>query len=431
MEHLEGLHRADAAIVGGELPGLLLASSLAHEGMRVAVVEVAGEEIPPFPQPASLLCGPDLARAAEVHGLSAAQEYAASLQFQLQTLSSLPRPYVQPRQFYAYARSPKDLPALESRRRLMASLHQPVSTAPDAGGCPFPVELSLMCPGVLVDISRWKDALEACILQHGGRIFRTSRVVSVDNTRVCTQRGYVDAPHIVLMQDKPPGLRLTKLLALLESRSFLQYKLTGDVPVHSIHQDIRPDGLTLIPADGGMIASWDAGRIGTLPPQGRLAALEKLLRSRLPDCQLGALRCGQRVQTLDGLPVIGPLPESPQVLCGASLQEIPAAMHAAALLTRRILGRALPEDARYEPDRHIPPRVLHPEIRRLWGLYGRNLIRRSAPSCAHCSCRMRYCSATAHWECPFCGSVYTMLGRVAAGPGMRSAQISVRQRPDI
>lgn len=430
MVRLEGMQRADAAIVGGGLAGLLLAASLTQSGMRVAIVDAADGSDAPASGAASLLSAPVFMRIEAAHGVAAAQQYADGLSSQLHAMLAAPLPYVRETPVYAYAETEADLPALEDQHRLLTSLRVPVSIAPDAGGCPFPVALSMTVQGALVDIPRWMSALQASILRRCGRIFTDSRVIAIDSTRVYTQQGCVEAPHVILTTGKPLGLRSRRILALLESRVVAHCELTAPFPLHSCQLPVRESGFSLHPTVWGAVAALDAGRAGTPFAQESLLRFPQMLHSYLPDWQPGEIRHSQAVRSADGLPIIGTLLGS-RVLCASGYSGILGAMHAAEALTRRILGHALPEDAMYAPDRAVPQSILRPELRRISGMYARNMLRRSAPACAHCACRLRYSTAAQRWECPYCGTCYTMLGRVICGPGMRSAQVSVRQRPDM
>lgn len=431
MGRLAGMRRADAAIVGGGLTGFLLASALSQEGMRVAVID-AGDGTPSVSNAlAAALCVPVYARIEAAHGLEQARMYFAALQSQLMTLADAPLPYVRNTPVFVYAETPEDLPALERQQELLMRLGVPASIAPDAGGCPFPVELSLMAHGqALVNLPRWTSALQSQINRRDGRIFTGSRVIAIDGTRVCTAQGCVDASHVILTTGKPLGLRSRRLLPLLETHLLAHCELTGPVPLHSCQLAVQENGLTLAPTATGITVTWDAGRLGARQQSARLAHFEHLLNAHLPDFQRGEMQYSQPVSSADGLPVIGILPGT-RLLCASGFSGVLGAMHAAQVLTQRILGRALPDDAIYAPDRPIPPGILRPQIRRMAGIYAGNMLRRSAPPCAHCGCRMRYSTAVQRWECPYCGSAYTMLGTPLCAPAMTSARVSVRQRPDL
>lgn len=431
MDLLDGLFRADAVLVGGGLTGMMLAAALSESGMRVAVVDDAEGSSEPGSCVASMLCAPLLARAEHAYGADTARRYAACLQTQLHALLAASLPYVRPIAGYAYASRDK-LPELEKQHALLLSLQVPVRIAEDAGGCPFPVELSLTAKAALINTAIWREALSAVIRRRGGRIYRNCRVMALREGQVLTPKGCVEAPYVVLTTGKPLGLSAKPLLALLESRRLAWCMLTGSTPLHSSQQSAGGDGLAFHPTPEGIAAVWDAGRLGAPAQQERLRTFDRTLHRLLPDWTCSEIRYAQAVHPLDGLPIIGPLPGS-QALCiaGTDGYGVLGAMHAAEVMARRILGHALPEDAMFLPDRELSMAVLRPHMQRCTRIYLRSMLRRRAPVCSHCGCRMRYSIAAQCWECPFCGTCYTMLGQRLCGPGVRNAAVSVRQRPDL
>ncbi len=431
MNRLEGVYRADAAIVGGGLTGLLLASALTQAGMQVAVVEASDERREEDSCVASMFSAPDFAQIEAAYGVDAARRYAAGLQAQLHALTAASLPYVREIPGYAYAFQ-NELPALEKQHQLLLALRIPVSIAEDAGDCPFPVALSLKTEAALIDRKRWQEALVSAIRRRGGRIFHNSRVIALHSGQVFTQHGQVEAPQIILTTGKPLGLCVKSLLTLLESRRMVQCTLTGGISLCSSQQNLTKVCFNLFPSTEGSTAVWNLGRIGMSAQQESLRSFENALHRLLPDWTHGEFRYAQAVHSLDGLPVIGPLPGS-QILCIAGTDSSPvlSAMHAVEVMARRILGHALPEDAMYLPDRSIPKGILRPQMQRCTRIYLRSMLRRRAPVCPHCGCRIRYSIAVQCWECPYCGTCYSMLGQVLCGPGMRDAEVSVRQRPDL
>lgn len=427
MDVLTGSKRADAAIVGGGLTGLLLAASLAQEGLKVALVEASDGSFPLPREAAHIHAGETLARAEAIHGTDVAKQYAQCLQAQLQSLLAASQPYVQPLPLYTYALHRKELPAMEARRALYTRLHLPVYVAPDAGGCPFPVELSLLAPSqAVLDMVRWQLALQASIRRSGGRIYIRSQVVSMESARVCTAQGCLQAPIIILTTGIPLGWRAPHLLSC---RTCAHCMLTGGMPLHSLQQPLTQSGVFLCPAPNGLIASFDTCRSGTRQQQTQLNRASARLPHLLPDWQPGEWRYTRHALSVDGLPFIGTLPDS-RFLCATGVNGILAAMHAAEVLTRHVLGRALPEDQLYAPTRRLPAACLRPCQRQIAAIRMANWPRLHAPKCAHCGCRMHYTPPLALWECPLCGSACTLLGQPAAAPGTSSVNVSPRQRPE-
>lgn len=431
MGELTGLCRRDAVIVGGGLTGLLLGSALLHAGMGVAILD-AGEGASALSTGVATLMQPRLLlRIETAHGVDAVCRHAQALQEQLQALLETPRPYVQTVSVYAHA-LPGSRELLEKQQDHFCAWHIPACIAPDAGDCPFPVEGGLLLGNqALVDVPRWMDALRSRFLRQGGRLFTASRVIALEGTRAFTAQGCAEGRQIILTAGKPPGLTHKGLLRLLETRLLARCELTGAYPLHSVHQSLHAGSLRLRPTPWGAAAVWDCGRCGTREQTMQLAEFARVLSARLPDWPSDEASFAAEIFPLDGLPVIGPLPGSAHLCAtGYSSCGVLGAMHAASVLTRRILGQTQPEDGLYDPARRISPSLARPLLWQSARLQTGNLLRPGAPACAHCGCRMRYCVSTRRWECPRCGSAYTMLGQVITGPGMHNAPVSVHQRPD-
>lgn len=434
---LRGIRRADAVIVGGGLTGLMTAASLGEGGMRVIVLD-AGEpgqgSTALCTGSVTLLAAPVYARILKAHGPDEAHQHVDTLRSLMAELPAWLTTPFRETESYVYAFLPRDLPALEEQHRLCTSLGLPVHIAPDAGGCPFPVELSLVLPGQwMVDVAPLIEGLVQRIRRQGGQVYGRSLVIETDEGRVCTREGCVAAPVMILACGKPPGLIHPGVFALLESRMMLQCRLTSQVPLHTCQQSVRPDGLSLRPIPGGALASFCAGRGGTRAVPERTALFHRILHGRLKDWEAGPLDFRQELWALDGLPVIGALPGyRGRVLCAAgySGHGMLGAALAARVLTRRIMGSVLPEDRLYAPDRTLPRDLLRQSRQHLRWLRARAALHPQAPACTLCRCRLRYCAPAARWECPVCGSAFGMLGGLLNGPAVRDACISASQRPD-
>lgn len=441
----KGVRRADAVIVGGGLTGLMTAAALCAVGMKPIVLDAAlpfGGASGRCTGSVTLLNAPTYERIASAHGIDAAGEHVDVLRSLMAELPAWLTPLTTFREApsYVYAFLMRDLPALDRQQRLCQQLGIPASIAPDAGGCPFPVELSMLLQGqLMVDVPPLLDALVQRIRSHGGQVYARSRVIGLEDGRVCTREGCVDAPVTILAAGKPPGVKHRGIFALLESRTMLQCRMTGPFPLHTCQQSVRPDGLNLRPVPGGMLVTLCAGRSGTPEVTRRAELFQRILRFRLPDWEAGALHIRQDVWTLDGLPVIGALPGSRgQLLMAAGYggDGILGAALAARVLTRAISGRTTMQDRRYAPDRLLPREPLRQQERWLrrepWRQKWRNLaqLQPRSPVCTLCHCPVRYCAPTLRWECPVCGSSFGLLGALVNGPAVQDAAISALQRPD-
>lgn len=436
---LTGICRSDVVIVGAGLTGLMTGAMLTDTGMRVTLLDAGQCRLG-----ASGLCsGAATAMQPWVYGRilrswgsETVHQYAADIQ---DALASLPgmlrgRTAYHEADAYAYAFLPQDLPALEEHLSLCQSLGLPTAYAPDAGGCPFPVELSMMLGHqLLADVPPLLTALARHIRRGGGQVFGHSRVTGFDPGCVYTPDGRADAPRIILAAGKPPGLRRFSLLALLESRTMAGCRLEGAIPLHSLQQSVREGGLHLTPSPGGMVASWALGHAGSRESAERAGQFRRVLQGRLPDLTAGPLRFRQEVFPVDGLPVIGRLPEYPGRMwcaCGYSGWGLTGAMLAATVLTRALLGTPRPADVIYRPDRRLPMRVRLPMLRKFFTLRVSSRMR-SGPPCPHLGSRLRYHPPSRRWECPFCGSTFTMFGVPVSGPALQGRYISPSRRPEL
>ena len=428
---LAGVHRADAAIVGGGLTGLLTADFLSGEGLRTALVT---DGLPACPGPliVSLQQPEAFRRIAAHHGQEALREHVGRLRRVLRALPGWLEPLAPFREaeVYAYARMPQEVPLLEMQRALLKGLRIGAQIAPDAGGCPFPVTLSMRSPALLIDSQRLAESLVRRIAAAGGRVFTGSRVVNASASAVFTAEGRVDAPLVLLCTGKPLGLCGRRLLALLETRTTAHCRLTPPVPLHTVQTAVLPGGLALLPSGGVVHAAWDAWRTGTREEALRSAYFRRILHSRLPDWQAEPPDHRLQVRTADGLPMVGGLPaEGGQVLFASGAEDFPTAVLAAQALARLALHRPTPADLLLRPDRPLPRRAVRQALRRLRRHRVVNALRTGAPRCSHCACRLRFFEAARWWGCPCCGSAYGVLGSRVGGPTLADAEISAAQRP--
>ena len=439
LSSLSGIRRADAVIVGAGLTGLMTAESLCRSGLRVTVLDAAepGSGASGLCSGAATLqAAPVYARIAAIHGMDAARLHLEALR---ETQSALPSLLSgaghRDADSYVYAFLPRDLPALAEQHKLLTSLGLPVDYAPDAGGCPFPVELSTCLKGQLMaDVPSLLSALIRRIRLSGSRIHAHSPVIALESGRVCTPAGRVDAPVVILAAGKPLGDGHPHTLSLLESRTLIQCRLTAQLPLHTLQQSVRPDGLSLRPVPGGAVASWCAARSGTPEEAERTALLTRVLHGRMKDWEMGEFRFQQELWPVDGLPVIGALPGYRGRVLGAtgySGHGLLGAALSAQVLTRHILGRSLPDDALYSPERPLPAAVLTQRQKQLRHLRRAAAWRYRSPRCTLCHCRMRYSIPGERWSCPVCGSAFGMLGQRLNGPALINADISALQRPDL
>lgn len=427
---LSGVHKADTVIVGGGWTGLLTGYFLAGSGIQVALVTQSLPE--PGPLCAALHQPDRYLRVAFHHGYDALQSHLSRMQRILSLLPGWLAPLTPFREseLYAYAHLPAELPILQAQQKLLARFGVAVHDAPDAGGCPFPVTRSIRSEALLISGEGLADALCQGICSGGGSIFAGSRAVNATATQVFTPLGRVDAKQVLLCTGKPLGLTGRRLLSLLETRTALRCRMKPPVPLHSLQTSVLPGGLTLLPADGYVTALWDAGRTGTRVEIYRTALLQRILRRRLPEWEAGPPSYSLQVHTADGLPVAGALPvPQGQLLTACGAEDLLTSLMAAQALARLALRRPHPEDLLLRPDRPLSRQAMKQATQLLRRRRTVNALRRNAPRCSHCGCRLRFHEAARWWGCPVCGSAYGLLGSRIGGPALMDADISATQRP--
>ena len=438
---LSGLHRADVAIVGGGLTGVTAAMLLAEQGLRVVLVEAHR-----LGDGAAWACagivtaqlGQAYQTVADCAGLDAATALARMSMDAVgsvrETVKRLDIP-CQAREtgVYTYAFLRRDLPALEKQLTLQQRLGLPVSAAPDAGSCPFPVELSMLLErqltlsplGYLMGMAE-KARQAGCLIAEG------SPVRAVQEGRLLLEEAVIEAPTILLATGVPIGCKALPVLAMTSAYARETVVLTGGAPFDNCHISVRDGGLTLRPLPRGFLTTWTLGRSG-MDRGEREQQLDRVLDGRLPECRAvdGAIR--QDVWSRDGLPLIGSIRERRHHLLmatGYGGYGVTGAMLAAQVLTRRILGRPLPEDAIFNPNRRYPGAkgIISAGTRELRKIRLRNRFRLRAPICPHMGCRLRYSHATGKWECPCHGATFSLLGENIDAPAMTTIRVTARQR---
>lgn len=440
---LRGTLRADAAIVGGGLTGVTAALLLQAQGVQTVLLEARR-----LGQGATFGCGGLVTcqafhayqTAARAVGPDAARTLAQLLREAVQGVIHLAeRPgmacSLTLASVYAYAETMDDLPALENLLALEGKLGLAVSEAPDAGGCPFPVELSAVMPHqamlaplpYLLGLARDAAAL-------GCRIFEGTPVLDMHGRRLKTPGGAVIADRILLCTGVPLDCLRLPVLTLLEPRLREARVLRCCQPLHTAQLSVQTDEMTLRPIPGGLLMTFDRGALGT--PQARRSGIirDRTLRALLPEAVTADVILRREIFSRDGLPLIGPMhPREDRILMagGFSGFGLTGAYLAARVLTGIVLSRPLPESGLFRPFRSYPGkgRVQARGLAASGKAYVRGWAHPSVPRCPHMGCPLRYNPANRRWECPCHGSTFDVLGQVEAAPAIRNARLSPKDRP--
>lgn len=440
---LRGTLHTDVAIVGGGLTGVTAALLMQAQGIETVLLEARQ-----LGQGATFGCGglvtcqafhvyQTVARAV---GQDAARTLAQLLREAVQGVVQLAeRPgmacSLTPASVYAYAETRDDLPALERLLTLEGKLGLAVSEAPDAGGCPFPVELSAVMPHqamlnplpYLLGLAREAAAL-------GCRIFEETPVLDMNGLRLKTPGGAVMADRILLCTGMPLDCFRLPVLSLLEPRLREARVLRWCQPLHTAQLSVQADEMALRPIPGGLLMTFDRGALGTPQAQRSSVIRDRTLRALLPEAVTEDVILRREIFSRDGLPLVGPMhPRENRVLMAGGFGGfgLTGAYLAARVLTGIVLSRPLPESGLFRPFRSYPGKswVQARGLAASGRAYVRGWAHPSSPRCPHMGCPLRYNSANRRWECPCHGSTFDVLGQVEAAPAIRNARLSPKDRP--
>lgn len=431
MVRLQGHEHADVVIAGVDLTGLMLGALLCRQGMRVILLEMgdigAGCFCAGLASPMQPVM---LQRTLHHRGKAAAQQYLRALTRMARDLPQrLPRGIAGRISHSQYASHAAMLPLLAQQQRLCRQLGIPVIRTDGSLHGPLNAAGRLLLPGQwLVDLPAFMAHLRRSITSRGGRLCLHAPITEIRPDRVCTRDGCADADVVVLSGGLLPGMPHSPLLPLLEHRTLALMHLHGGIPLTACMTPAHSDGLSLCPADGGVLAVMPLGPTGLNGQSARLRRMRQLLLRHLPDDRPGPVTVLQEVRSRDGLPIAGEIPGSGgRLLCAAGCGGLglPGSALAARALQRAILGAPAPEDALLRPDRAIPASLRH----RHHAASMRGRLRVHAPRCTCRRGRLRYSRAAAAWQCPVCGSVFGAVGQRLAGPSLRSADVTPSRRP--
>lgn len=439
---LRGIQHTDVAIIGGGLTGVTCALMLASQGVSTIVLE-AGR----LAQGGSWACtgkvtsqlGGIYQTVADTISEEAASVYARLMREAVHGVRSLVEKHqlrcgLEDQDVYVFAETSADLPPLRKLLDLESRLGLSVTAAPDAGGCPFPVEQSTVVRGqLLLSPVPYVLGMAEAAAALGCQIHEESPVREISGGRLTTPGGSVEASVIVLATGSPIGCKKLTTLAMMQQRTCQVAVMQGEPLLHASHLSILSDEMTLRPIHGGALMAWDMGRTGAKEHVGRQTILRRTQKALLPDMRQVDSIIRQDTWSGDGLPLIGALHGQDShllIATGYSGWGVANAYLAGRLLTGQIMGRPLPEAPLFRPDRsyHQRLKVIARGGIKTGGAYLAGLARPSAPVCPHMSGKLRYNHEAARWECPCHGSAFATLGETLEGPAMRNASVSAKQR---
>ena len=247
-----------------------------------------------------------------------------------------------------------------------------------------------------------------------------TRVLSVEDDLIHTDRGTVRAEHIVFACHYPfvnvPGWYFARMH---QERSYVLALKSPWLP-QDVHLGVDGDGLSLREAEGLLLLGGGGHRTGENKEGGQYAALRDAARTLLPGCVEVGCWSAQDCVTVDRIPCIGQYARAQPrwyVATGFAKWGMTSAMVAAQLLSGMIAGDAPDWADVFSPQRPVIAADNMKPLLNEAGHVVRSLARVSpAPRCAHLGCELSWNPDEESWDCPCHGSRFTPEGRLLDGP---------------
>ncbi|MFJ3404878.1 FAD-dependent oxidoreductase [Promicromonospora sp. NPDC090134] len=441
--------RADVAVVGAGLTGVVTALLLADGGADVVVLDAGSARTTTTARSTgklSVLQGTKLARL-DRHGSEVVGDYLAAgfagLGWLRRALEDL-NVAVDNRDDLTVATTPDQITDIDAVAAACAH-HDLAAQWEEHPPYPAPTYGAVRLPGqAQVDPLHMLSALRSRLRSRGVAVHDRARLKQVRRFRsgvaLRTTRGTVLAEHVVLATGVPPG-RLGGLFLRLEAnRSLLT---TWEVP----DPDALPTGFadtmsitagspvrSLRMAHGLLMVGGEGYAVGREPaPAGRLAALDEWTRAHLPVGPTRHTWAAQDYSSDTGLPLVGPaVPGDDRVLVATGYDKWGLTTGAAAglALAGRILGEPVPWGRTLEPWARSP----EPDARAAV-TFGEQTVgwacattrptgqragaRRVSRVCPHLGGVVRWNEQEESWDCPVHGSRFAPDGALLEGPATK------------
>lgn len=261
----------------------------------------------------------------------------------------------------------------------------------------------------------------------GLHIREHTRVLSVEDDRIHTERGTVTAEHIVFACHYPfvnaPGFYFARMH---QERSYVLALENTWLPRH-VHLGVDGDGLSLRTAGGYLLLGGGGHRTGENVEGGKYDALRDAARTLFPGSREVASWSAQDCVTVDRIPCIGQYARSQPdwyVATGFAKWGMTTSMAAARIIAGMIAGDPPDWVEVFSPQR---PVISADNMKPLMNEVGhavRNLTKVTpAPRCRHLGCELTWNPDEDSWDCPCHGSRYSAEGELLDGPAQTALEL--------
>lgn len=455
---LEGDHHADVAVIGGGLAGMLTAAALAREGAEVTVIEanrIGSGQTAGTTAKLTAQHGLKYQELTSTLGAEAAGQYARCNLAAVERLRHLVREWSIDCDFRDCTTFLYTVGApgpLEEEYEACRALGMDVFLTRDTE-LPFPAQAL-----GLRNQARFHPLRLLAALAEGVTIYEHSRVLTVEDQTVRTERGSVTAGTVIFTCHFPflnvPGYYFARQH---QERSYV-LALEGVPPMDSCYLGVDGEGLSLRPWGRYLLLGGGGHRTGENREGGKHALLEHAARRYWPGCSVAARWSAQDCMPMDGVPYLGVYAESrPHWLVATGFQKwgMTTSVIASEVLGALALGRTPPADAAvFSPHRfHVTAsaRQLAEDMSQAVRGLSRGLLApgripvedlpdgrggiveidgekfgvyrdeggeiHAVPArCPHLGCELTWNPDELSWDCPCHGSRFDVDGRLLEGP---------------
>lgn len=263
-------------------------------------------------------------------------------------------------------------------------------------------------------------------------IYEKTRVLTLSGQRVITDRGEIEAKHIVIATHFPfmnfPGFYFARMhqersyVLAVDLKAEAEQTENKDVPpLKGMYYGIDADGLSFRSAEGMVLIGGKSARTGMQQTKDPFDALRKEAKRLWPECHEMASWAAQDCMTLDGLPYIGRFSKSRPnwyVATGFEKWGMTNSMIAAMAIRDLITGREEKLWSYISPQRNMTAKAFRTLMQES-AITMKNFLTWKKPRCPHLGCRLVWNPYEKSWDCPCHGSRFAKDGALIDNPAQR------------
>lgn len=354
-DSLKGTIRADVAVIGGGMAGMLTAYFLHKQGVHVVVLEadrIGSGQTKHTTAKITAQHGLIYHRLRTQLGEEAAAQYARANQAAISQYESIIHYESIDCQF---EKLPSFVYSLDDVGRLEQEVHAAQEVGLDAElvtqtALPFSVQGAVR----LDEQAQFHPLAFLKGISKELTVYENTMVKAIEEQVLRTAQGEVQAEHIVMATHFPflnaPGYYFMRMH---QDRSYV-LALEHAADVRGMYIDADENGFSFRNSGKYLLLGGGGHRTGENSGDGRYLKLRKAARDWYPDCTEAAHWSAQDCMTLDGISYIGAYSAStPHLLVATGFNKwgMSSSMAAAQILTAQILGHEHPDAPVFSPQR--------------------------------------------------------------------------------